>query len=202
MDTEEHTPLDGPKSRALWFREKAQTRSAWWWLGGYSFFESVITPFPTDPFLAVMVFLNRKRALALTVFTTLTSVLGGAVVYVFAQLSYETLIVPLMHFLNVDYDIAAAKERIGSLGFFATFLGALTPIPYTPVALAAGLLEVNFFSFLVASFLGRGVRFGFVALVTFFWGVAVVNKVGKYATALTLALLVLAGLVFLVITRS
>ncbi len=188
-------PFESAQTLKVWLTQRVKSKIAWWWLGGYSFLEALILPFPVDPFLAIMVFFNRAKALWLTVITTLTSVFGGMVLYFSAMFLYEVLLSPFLKFLNIEYDLTVAQARINELGFWATFLGAISPIPYTPVALAAGLLGVNFFSFLLASLLGRGIRYGIVSVATLVWGVAVIDKIGRYATVATI-ILILAIILF------
>jgi membrane protein YqaA with SNARE-associated domain len=48
-------------------------------------------------------------------------------------------------------------------GFWAILVGALSPIPYKIFTISAGVLELNFAGFLLASFLGRLLRFSLMA---------------------------------------
>lgn len=190
------------KERWEWFKERAQTRHARMWLGAYSFFETIIIPFPTDPFLAIMVHADRARAVWLTVWTTLTSVLAAAVGYAVAFLAFNVLVAPFAAQLGIEGDIARAAESVDQFTFLATFIGAFTPLPFTPVIFAAGFLKVNFFSFVLATLVGRGIRFAMVTLVTYFFGVAVLSRLSKLTTQATvvivLALLLIAA-VFIVL---
>jgi membrane protein YqaA with SNARE-associated domain len=42
--------------------------------------------------------------------------------------------------------------------FLAIFTAAFTPIPYKVFTIAGGLFQINLFSFVIASILGRGGR--------------------------------------------
>jgi len=64
-------------------------------------------------------------------------------------------------------------ESLNKSGFVFVLIGALTPIPYKIVAIASGLLQVNFFTFLIASIIGRLLRLGLVGLAA--------HKVGPHA---------------------
>ena len=185
------------KERWEWFRERAQTRHARMWLGVYSFFETIIIPFPTDPFLAIMVHADRARAVWLTVWTTLTSTLAAAVGYALAYLAFNILVAPFAAQLGIEGDIARAAESVNQFTFFATFIGAFTPIPFTPVIFAAGFLKVNFFSFVLAAFVGRGIRYALVTLVTLFFGIAVLSRLSKLTTQLTFAIVIAVVLIAL-----
>jgi len=182
-----------------WFAEKAKTPHARAWLGTYSFFEALLLPFPTDVFLALLVYVDRARAAWLVILTTLTSLLGAATGYFFAYFFYSVLLLPLVEHLGMAGQVAQISETLGHYAFVAVFLGALTPIPYTPVVFAAGLLHADFFVFLVASLFGRGIRYSLVTIITLFFGTAVLPRLGRVATITTVVLCVCAALVFLVL---
>lgn len=177
-----------------WFQEKAQTRHAEAWLGTYSFLESLILPFPTDPFLAVMVYANKNRWVWLAFFTTVTSLLGAIVGYTAAYFLYDILAAPLASLLGITNQVQSLSNTLSNYTFAATFVGAFTPVPYTPVILAAGFFKANFFLFLLASLLGRGIRYSLVGVFVHFFGVSIVPKLGKWANIITLGAIVLGSL--------
>lgn len=182
----------GTAERWEWFKERAQTRHARMWLGAYSFFETILIPFPTDPFLAIMVHADRARAVWLTVWTTLTSLIAAAAGYVLALLAFNIFVAPLAASLGIENQIAHASESINQFTFLATFLGAFSPIPFTPVIYAAGFLNVNFFSFILGALVGRGIRYALVTLITIFFGMTVLSRIGRLSTQATIILVVIA----------
>lgn len=169
-----------------WFKEKATTKSAYWWLGAYSFFETILIPFPTDVFLAVMVHTNRARAVWVTVWTTLTSLAAAIVGYAIAYGAYETLGQPLAAQLGIADQVVEVARTFDTYTFAATFIGAFSPIPFAPIILAAGLLKANVVVFIVATVLGRGLRFSIVSFITVFFGVSVLPRLGKIALQATI----------------
>lgn len=173
------------QARWEWFKEKAQTPRARMWLGIYSFTETLILPFPTDVFLALMVHADRARAWLLATLTTVTSVLGAVVAYTLSFFFYEAVIAPIALALGLEVEVAHTLTTVHQYAFLAIFLGALTPIPYTPVIIAAGFLNINFFVFVLASLLGRGTRYVLVTFLTLFFGVAILPRVQKVATTVT-----------------
>lgn len=182
-----------------WFRGKAQTPHARAWLGTYSFLEALILPFPTDVFLALLVYADRKRAVWLTTLTTLTSVLGAMAGYGLAFFFYDIAVAPLASHIGLAQVLEIA-EHLDSVAFIAVFLGALTPFPFTPVVFAAGLLHVNFFTLILASFFGRAIRYSLVTIITLFFGVTVLPRFGRIATTFTIVLCAIAAaLLFLFI---
>jgi membrane protein YqaA with SNARE-associated domain len=183
-------------ARWEWFKEKAQTAYARRWLGAYSFFESLILPFPTDVFLAMMVHADRRRAVHLTILTTLTSVLGAVVAYFIAYFFYTSFGEPIALYLGIADEVVRIAETLNHYAFVATFIGAFTPIPYTPVILAAGILRADFFAFLVASLLGRGLRYSLVSICTVFFGVSLLPVIEQYTARVTFLIVGIALCVF------
>jgi len=55
------------------------------------------------------------------------------------------------------------RERFKKSGFFWVFFSALTPLPYDVFTIAAGFLHYNPLLFLIASILGRTIRFTLIA---------------------------------------
>lgn len=175
-----------------WFREKAQTPHARGWLAAYSFFEALILPFPTDVFLALMVYADRARVVWITIFTTIASVLGGLAGYAAAYFFYTALIAPLVAHLGMADVVARLAATLNHYAFDAVFLGAFTPIPFTPVVYTAGLLKTDLVAFTLASLIGRGARYALVSGITYFFGIASIPKLGRVATRITIVACALA----------
>lgn len=147
-----------------------RSRYGIWALGIISFVESaLVIPIITDPFLVVYILADKARALRAVIMTTLSSVLGGVFAYVLAVAFFEFVAVQYLSGpLAVEfYEIAGAFQ---DNTFIFTLLGALTPIPYTLVALAIGFVEGSLIAFILASLLGRGLRYVVVGWVTYHVG--------------------------------
>ncbi len=63
----------------------------------------------------------------------------------------------------------SALEWFQDWGFWAIVLAALSPVPYKIFTIGAGVLQLNFPGFLLASFLGRALRF-FLIAAAIYWG--------------------------------
>lgn len=199
MSTDEHTPqsaADAPiKKTWEWVEEKAKHKHATWWLGWYSFLETVILPVPTDIFLAIMVLANRSRAIFLTFITTLTSIIGAAVGYMIAALFFTVVAGPLISFFGMEEAVAHAATTLEGYTFIAVLLGAFTPFPYTPVVYAAGFLHVDFIAFIVASIIGRSLRYALVSIATLLFGATVLAHLSRLSTRSTAIVAIVAGVV-------
>lgn len=168
-----------------------RTRYGVWILAMISFVESaLVIPVITDPFLVAYILANRAKAMQAFWITTIASVLGGLVAYATAALVIEL-------FLNNFFSSVSQEElhnmagRFESGTFIITILGAVTPIPYTVVALAAGSVKASLPMFLLASFLGRGFRYLLVTYLTCKFGERAMAEIQKRIWPTTIVLVIL-----------
>ena len=75
--------------------------------------------------------------------------------------------------------------------FFFIFTAALTPIPYKVFTIAAGVWNISIPTLVLASILGRGLRFYGEAAMIYFFGPKIKNFIDKYFEWLTITALVL-----------
>ncbi|MCC7430100.1 VTT domain-containing protein, partial [bacterium] len=77
--------------------------------------------------------------------------------------------------------------------FWVVFTAAFTPIPYKVFTIAAGVFEINFLGFLLASIIGRSARFFIVGALIWKFGETIKDFIDKYfnlvATAFTVLLI-------------
>ncbi len=140
-----------------------------WFLGILTFADSALgLPFSMDPFMVAYMAANRAKALWGYVITVLASVLGGIVAYLLAAFFINQIL--NLFTPEMTYGFHHLVRLVDKGAFLFSFLGSFSPVPYTLVAITAGALKVNFLLFVVASFLGRAIRFGVVAYVVHFFG--------------------------------
>ena len=146
----------------LWMRQAARHRFAFWWLGAVGFAESSFFPLPPDIMLAPMVLETPRRWAWLASWTTLASVLGGALGYAIG-VGLKDLIVPWVTHSGYAHAYAAAVGFYAVWGFWAIAIKGISPIPYKVFTITAGVLGMAFWPFMLASTIGRGSRFFLVA---------------------------------------
>ena len=151
-----------------------------WYLGGLSFAESSFFPIPPDVMLAPMSMAQPRRAAWFATVTTLTSVAGGMFGYLIGMFAYE-LVAPLLE-EGGRYagPFALAKAWFDEWGFWAVFAAGFSPIPYKVFTITAGVLNMAFLPFVLASFVGRGLRFYLVALLMAWGGEAMERKLHRW----------------------
>lgn len=166
-----------------------------------SFAESVFAPILIDPFLIAMILASPQRWKRYVVISIVASVVGGACAYILGALFFETLGSKLIALYSLESTFASISENLNNNGFAFVLIGAFTPIPYKIVALASGLLKINFLTFLVASLFGRILRLGLVGMAASMVGPQALDMVRRnlyiIATVVGLILSVYIGLKFI-----
>ena len=147
-----------------------RSRYGLWALGVISFFESALpVPIITDPFLVAYILADKHKASVAVIVATLSSVLGGIFAYAVAFSFYEFIAAQYLNgSMGEQFYLFAEELKNGT--FVLTILGAVTPVPYTVVAMAAGFVKGNVLVFFAASCVGRGFRYSVVGWLTHRFG--------------------------------
>lgn len=133
-----------------------------WYLGGMSFAESSFFPVPPDVMLAPMALANPARWWWLALITTVTSVLGGLAGYLIGYFAIDSIL-PWLQQSSYWPAYQTAVDWFAVWGFWAIFVAGFSPIPYKVFTIAAGGLSMLLLPFVLASIIGRGLRFFLVA---------------------------------------
>lgn len=126
---------------------------------GLSFAEASCFPIPPDVMLGPMTLAKPHKAWHYACITTVFSVLGGILGYMLGLGFYHTLVVPLLAFLGKEASYQLALQWFELWGVWVVILAAFTPIPYKLFTIGAGAMQMNFAYFVVASIIGRAMRF-------------------------------------------
>ncbi len=162
-----------------------------------SFFESLILPIPVDIFALGLSSWKPKKWFFFFSFATFFSVVGGITAY-FLGYFYRDFVLSLVHFFNYEKLFFQTGEMFQKSSFFVLFISAFTPIPYKVFTLSAGFFHVSLFSFISASFLGRGLRFFLESYFGMKFGEVLAKKKMKKINIISL-LLVLVFILFLIL---
>ena len=150
-----------------------------WYLGVLSFAESSFFPIPPDVMLAPMSMAKPARALWFATLTTVASVLGGMFGYLIGMFAFE-LVAPWIESGRYASAFAQAQQWFDEWGFFAIFAAGFSPIPYKVFTITAGVLGMPLLPFLLASLVGRGLRFFLVALLMAWGGESMEAKLHRW----------------------
>jgi len=164
-----------------------------------SFAESSFFPIPPDPLLIALAFGNRSKAFFFFLLCTVASVLGGILGYYIGFALYETVGLPIIQFYHAEALFDKLSTMFNENSFIAVVVAALTPIPYKVFTITAGVCKSDLVTFIFASILGRGLRFGIVSGLIYFFGDPIKEFIDKYFEKLAIAFAILLILGFVLI---
>ncbi|AVJ55745.1 hypothetical protein C5610_05085 [Idiomarina sp. OT37-5b] len=169
-----------------------------WLLALLSFTESVIFPIPPDVMLAPMAMTQPQRAWRLAALTTVSSVAGGILGYLLGYWAYDVAVVPLVETLGYQDKLATVTEWFTTYGIWIVFIAGFSPIPYKLFTVTAGVMQMAFLPFVLASAVSRGLRFYLVAWLLKTGGPAMAVKLRLYVDRIGWSVVVLAILGYVV----
>ena len=123
-----------------------------------AFAESIFFPIPPDLLLIAIGVLHPEKALWLAAIATVASVAGAVVGHWLGRKIGRPILFRIVDPARVEF----AERLFKRYGTWAILIAALTPVPYKVFAILAGVLELDLRPFVVASLIGRGVRFFFL----------------------------------------
>jgi membrane protein YqaA with SNARE-associated domain len=166
-----------------------KSRYGLWFLGLLSFVESLLLiPLISDPFMMAYIIIHRTKAKAAVIVTTLASVAGGFVAYITAAFFID-LVMKFLSPESVQY-FHTMVSNYQNETFLLAFLGAVTPIPFTLTALAAGAIKGNLILFILGAFLGRGLRYILVGYLTYQFGARAITIIKRNLVIISIATLI------------
>jgi len=133
-----------------------------------AFAESSFFPIPPDLLILWLTLRFKKSWFRTVLISTVYSIAGGLFGYLIGSLFFNILGGQIVAFYGLEQEFLQVGAFFETHGFLTLFVAAFTPIPYKVFTLSAGLFKLNIFVFLLASLLGRFLRFwvvGFLAKV-------------------------------------
>lgn len=206
-DANTQTPTDAPAPRSRnplrrlydWTLHWAATPYALPALAALSFAESSFFPVPPDVLLIALCFSTPSRWFKLALWCTLASVAGGLLGYFIGWGLWDAVGQPVVRFYQGESVVEAVRIWYQEYGFMGVFIAAVTPIPYKVFTIASGMMHFELTPFVVASILGRGLRFFLVAGLIRLCGSRIRPFLEKHFELAASALVVLAVLGFVAI---
>lgn len=183
------------KKLILWTESFARYKYKEFYLFWISFTESSFFLVPPDVLIIAILSHGLKVSwFRIASIATIGSVSGGILGYIIGFYLYSYIGAPLVSFYGLEDKMNHVGDLFNQHAFISILVAAFTPIPYKVFTIGAGLFSINFFTFILASILGRGARF---FLVSYF-----VNKYGYKAKKFLLEkadkFLLLIGIIILV----
>ncbi len=158
----------------------AKDRRAAIYLSLLSFFESFILPFPPpDVMLAPMSLATPAKAMYFAGLTLIASLIGGVVGYLIGAFLFDQ-VQPFITAWGYQAAYETATRWFEQWGFWAVLIAGFSPVPYKIFTISAGALGLSFIPFILASLIGRGLRFYLVAWCLAKFGPAIEQKLIRY----------------------
>ncbi|OAB61287.1 hypothetical protein AY599_02000 [Leptolyngbya valderiana BDU 20041] len=131
--------------------------------------ESTFVPIPLEVVLLPVMISQRQKAWKYAALALAGCLLGASLGYLVGLLAYETVGEWFVGAMGLQDRMDDVQARIEDRGFWYVLFVAVSPVPFQLGYLGAGLTGYSFGMFLLASAIGRGVRyFGLVVLVLAF----------------------------------
>ena len=181
-----------------WVVRAARSRYAEFWLFIDAVAEASFFPIPPEVFLLTMIIAGARFWWYQAFLATTGSVIGGVLGYGIGAVLHDTVASSIIS----TYGLESAVENVGQAfndnAFWAVFSAAFTPIPYKVFTISAGLFMVPFHIFVIASILGRGLRYFLLAYIAHRHGRKMTELIFKYINWISLAIALL-GAVWMIL---
>jgi len=157
-----------------------------------AFAEASFFPVPPDVLLMALALSSPFRAYRFALITTAGSVIGGIVGYAIGWGFWGAVEPYFYHYVPgvSEAGFEQVRDLFERYDFWTVFTAGFTPIPYKIFTIASGAFHINFPVFVVASLVGRSLRFFLVASMFYYFGRPARRLIEKYFNLFSIALLI------------
>jgi len=178
-----------------WVLHWANTPYGGWALFILAFAESSFFPVPPDVLLAPLTLGARKKWWRFALSCSVASILGGILGYSIGLFLWEAIHQWVFaHFAwagLTEENFAKFQNWYNQYDFWIVFTCGFTPLPYKVCTISAGVAEISFFGFIIASTVSRSARFFLVAGLFWRFGPTIKPFIDKYFNWLCLVFVIL-----------
>ena len=146
-----------------------------------SFAEASFFPIPPDVLLIALVLGARERWLRLALTCSVASLLGGIAGYYIGWGLWSAVSDFFFQYIPgfTPAKFAGVQAHYDAYSFWVVFTAGFTPIPYKIITISAGVFEINFGMFIIASAVSRSARFFLVAFLLHRFGEPIRDFIDK-----------------------
>jgi len=156
-----------------------------------TFSEASFFPIPPDVLLIALCLSAPSKAFRFALVCTIGSILGGMFGYFLGIEFYDLVGKKIIAFYHLTEKYDTVANLYNQYNAIAVGIAGFTPIPYKLFTILAGVCEINFPVFVVASFVSRGARFFIVATLIWKYGDRIKVFIDKYFNLLTIVFTIL-----------
>lgn len=156
-----------------------------------AFAESSFFPIPPDVLLIALCLGCPKKSFRYALICLAGTLAGAVAAYILGHLAWSAVegwFIPGIFSQNAFDGVRGMYEE---WNFWAVFVAGFTPIPYKIFTIAAGVFNINFGMFMLASLVGRSMRFFLVSGLIWKFGKPIKSFIDKYFNWLVIAFTVL-----------
>jgi len=163
-----------------------------------SFIEASFFPIPPDPILLTMCLGRPKRSLWYAFICSLFSVLGAMLGYYIGLYLWSSVHGFFFEYIFSETSFNYVSELYNQNSFLTILTAAFTPIPFKVFTIAGGVFKISLYNLILASAIGRSVRFFIEGGLFYFFGPNIKVFIEKYFNLLTMiiTILIIAAVVF------
>ena len=153
-----------------------------------SFAESSFFPIPPDVLLLPLCLSRPQKWYQIAGYCTLFSVLGGLFGYGIGALGWDATSAFFYQYVPgfAPEKFESVKELYDAWGPWVVFSAGFSPIPYKVFTITSGVMEMPIAVFIVASVVGRGLRFFLVGWLVARFGEPLKAWIERYFNLLAL----------------
>ncbi len=168
---------------------------AYWLLFVISILESLILPVPLEAILIPWMLARPKTGLKLAAVTVAGNLVGASIGYLLSVWAVDDIRPWLFSTISgAQQGYADFQQRFEQHGFLAIAIVGFSPIPFQFAMIGAGATGYSFVLYLLACFVGRGLRYFGLALLIWWGGEKALNVWHRHARIIVaLALVALGG---------
>ncbi len=163
-----------------WTIIKSKHPKAVWFLSFISFAESSFFPIPPDIILIPMIIAKRINAFFYAFICTISSVIGGVAGYCIGYFFYNSLGLMIINYYKLTDQLNIFENYYQEYGILIILGAGFTPFPFKFITIASGFFGYNILSFILVSFIARGLRFYFLAILLQIFGKSIELLIEKY----------------------
>ena len=182
-----------------WVLHWAETPYGAWALFALAFCESSFFPIPPDILLIALAVGLPKKSLRYALICSIGSVLGGCLGYLIGWQFMAAVGNRIIEFYDLADKIDLIADMFRKYDAWAIGIAGFTPIPYKVFTISAGMFEINFLIFFMASAISRSARFFLIGGLIYIFGPAIQAFIDRYFNilAVSFTVLLVAGFILL-----
>ncbi|RJQ74391.1 MAG: DedA family protein [Desulfobacteraceae bacterium] len=174
-----------------WVLRWAESPHSVWALFGLSFAEASFFPIPPDVLLIALAVGKPSRAFTYAWVCSLGSLLGGIVGYAIGYGFMASIGEKIVAFYGFGDKVAYIGSLYQQYDAWAVAIAGFTPIPYKVFTIAAGMFNIDFGVFALASLVSRSARFFAVGGLIYLFGPGIKSFIDRYFNLLAVVFTIL-----------